>query len=218
MHPLLRPFFKQSETFHPPSKAVEDEHHVSHDPDLFGFSGPIQVSYSTDYSPSHRLWHRTLHALGLATNPAHMGGSNVGVWTNVNAVDPRTASRSYATGYCEASPPNLHILTNATVQRIILDRNGGGCRATGVRFSCQGKEHVALASREIILSAGTISSPQILELSGIGDPDVLARAGVPVVAKSPRVGENLQDHLSESRPAGSQKGLLRRRNSAAYGF
>lgn len=211
--PLPRPFFKQSETFHPPSKALEDEYNVSHDPRLFGSSGPIQVSYSTDYSPSHRLWHRTLHALGLATNPAHVGGSNVGVWTNVNAVDPRTASRSYATSYCATPPPNLHILTDATVQRIILAQHGGECRATGVRFACQGREHVAVASREVILSAGTVSSPQLLELSGIGDPDVLSRAGVPVIVASPKVGENLQDHPSESQSRGtvSWNGQLRRR-------
>ncbi|POR37903.1 Putative GMC-type oxidoreductase, partial [Tolypocladium paradoxum] len=191
------PFFKQSETFHPPSPQLQAEHDVSHDAAAFGTAGPIHVSYAPDYSPSHRLWHRTLNALGVRTNPAHVAGSNVGVWTGVNAVDPRTARRCYATSYCaSAAAPNLHVLTGATVRGIVLRRRADGHHvATGVRFACRGREHVASASREVVLSAGSVASPQLLELSGIGNPEVLSRAGVPVKVDSPRVGENLQDHI-----------------------
>lgn len=193
-----RPFFKKSETFHPPSPSVQQRYDVTHDADLFGRSGPIQISYPTDYSPSHALWHKTLNAVGVETNSSHVDGSNVGVWTTVNAVKPQSASRSWATDYCSPQPPNLHILTHATVNEIILEQDVKGQNvATGVRFVCQGKEHVVSVSREIILSAGSIKSPQILELSGIGNPEVLARASVPVKVESPTVGENLQDHLSK---------------------
>ncbi|KAH8721811.1 hypothetical protein BGZ61DRAFT_492282 [Ilyonectria robusta] len=191
----LLPFFKKSETFHPPSKSVQEQYNVSHDADTFGTSGPIQVSYPTDYSPSHRLWHSTLNALGVETNSSHVGGSNVGVWTTVNAVDPRSARRSFATDYCAAAPANLHILTHATVNEIVIQDVDGECVATGVRFACQGREHVVSVSREVILSAGSIKSPQILELSGIGNPKVLAQANVSLKVDSPMVGENLQDHL-----------------------
>ncbi|RMJ10396.1 hypothetical protein CDV36_009977 [Fusarium kuroshium] len=192
----LLPFFKKSETFHPPSSHVQKLQNVSHDADTFGSSGPIQVSYPTDYSPTHSLWHPTLNAVGVETNSSHLGGSNVGVWTCVNAVDPRSATRSFSTGYCSDARSNLHILTNATVNEIVLQEfEGGGHVATGVRFSCKGQEHTVSASREVILSAGTIKSPQILELSGIGNPKVLAQAKVPVKVDSPTVGENLQDHL-----------------------
>ncbi|KAM5349790.1 hypothetical protein ACJ41O_006295 [Fusarium nematophilum] len=191
----LLPFFKRSETFHPPSQAVQEEYDVSHDADLFGRSGPIHVSYPTDYSPSHRLWHRTLNAVGVETNASHVGGSNVGVWTCVNAVDPRSARRSYATGYLSRVAPNLHVLTEATVNEVVVQQVDGQWVATGVRFACKGREHVASASREVILSAGSVKSPQILELSGIGKPTVLTEAGIPVKVDSPNVGENLQDHL-----------------------
>ncbi|KAF7561393.1 hypothetical protein G7046_g2757 [Stylonectria norvegica] len=191
----LLPFFKKSETFHAPSPAVQQQYDVVHNPDLFGQTGPIQISYPTDYSASHRLWHSTLNALGVHSNPAHVGGSNVGVWTCVNAVDPVSAKRSFATDYCTAKTSNLHILTQATVHEIIIKDVNGQCVATGVRYSCQGQEHVVSASREVILSAGSVKSPQILELSGIGNPEVLARANVPVKVVSPTVGENLQDHL-----------------------
>ncbi|KAJ6442287.1 glucose oxidase [Purpureocillium lavendulum] len=191
----LLPFFKKSETFHIPSDTLQQEYDVTHDRDAFGTSGPIQVSYSTDYSPSHRLWHQTLNALGVKTNPAHVAGSNVGVWTNVNAVDPRTASRCYSTSYCSSPAPNLHILTEATVQEIVLDGRDGTYVATGVRFTHCGEEHIVSVTREVILSAGSVKSPQVLELSGIGNPSVLETAGVPVKVNSPQVGENLQDHL-----------------------
>lgn len=177
---------------------MQEQYDVSHDADTFGTSGPIQVSYPTDYSPSHRLWHSTLNALGVETNSSHVGGSNVGVWTTVNAVDPRSARRSFATDYCAAAPANLHILTHATVNEIVIQDVDGECVATGVRFACQGKEHVVSVSREVILSAGSIKSPQILELSGIGNRKVLAQANVSLKVDSPTVGENLQDHLSKS--------------------
>ncbi|KAF4987984.1 hypothetical protein FGRMN_10032 [Fusarium graminum] len=188
----LLPFFKRSETFHPPGENLQSQHELSHDADTFGESGPIHISYPTDYSPSHQLWHRTLNALGLPTNSSHVGGSNVGVWTCVNAVEPHSARRSYAIDYCETASPNLHILTHATVNEILISDQRV---ATGVRFFYQGLEYNVTASREIILSAGSVKSPQILELSGIGNPEILERAGVPIKVDSPHVGENLQEHI-----------------------
>lgn len=88
------------------------------------------------------------------------------------------------------SRPNLTVVTDALVHRVTFD----GKRATGVEFSRNGVvEHVA-STRETILSAGAIGSPQILQLSGIGPAALLQQHGIPVVADLP-VGENLQDHL-----------------------
>ncbi|KFG85744.1 putative choline dehydrogenase [Metarhizium anisopliae] len=196
----LLPFFKKSETFHPPTQALREEYIATHEPEAFGTTGPIQISYSPDYSTSHKLWHSTLNAVGIKTNSAHLSGSNVGVWTNVNTVDPVTAARSYSTSYYLAhQPDNLHILTGATVHEIVLCKDGSGDEddyvATGVRFSHGGKQHVVNVRREVVLSAGTVQSPQILEMSGIGSTEVLKKAGVQVKVDSPMVGENLQDHM-----------------------
>lgn len=68
-----------------------------------------------------------------------------------------------------------------------------------MRFTHGGVEYDVSARREIILSAGSVKSPQILELSGIGNPSVLGNAGVSVKVESPQVGENLQEHISELR-------------------
>lgn len=196
-----RPFFKKSETFHPPSQALQEKYNVTHNPDVFGTSGPIQISYNEEYSASHALWHDTLNSLGVKTNPSHHSGSNIGVWTNINTVDPRVYERSYSATYLsgvEANNNNLHIITSASVKHINLASNETGHQATGVCFEWNGQEYHASAKHEVIVSAGSAKSPQVLEQSGIGRRDILEAAGVPVLVDSPMVGENLQDHISRS--------------------
>lgn len=194
------PYFKRSERFHPPPPNFKDNHQASYnEPSSFlGEDGPINVSYTRDFSPSHALWHATFNEVGVESNPAHLDGSNVGVWTTIVAVNPETATRSYATHYCLTPPANLHILTEALVEQVVLDKKDGEWAATGVRFSHYGKQYVASAAREVILSAGSVQSPQLLELSGVGRADVLGAAGIPLKVESPNVGENLQEHISKS--------------------
>ena len=86
--------------------------------------------------------------------------------------------------------PNLQLITKALVHRVIFD----GKRAVGVEFSRNGNTERVDAAREVILSAGAIGSPHILQLSGIGDPEQLTRIGVPVVHELKGVGRNMQDH------------------------
>jgi choline dehydrogenase len=86
---------------------------------------------------------------------------------------------------------NLHIITGALVHRILVE----GRKAVGVEYSADGVTQVARCRGEVILSAGAIGSPQILQLSGIGDPDHLRPLGIPVVHDLPAVGRHLQDHL-----------------------
>ncbi|PTD07724.1 Dehydrogenase patE [Fusarium culmorum] len=170
----LLPFFKRSETFHPPSQKTQNEHQISHDADTLGDSGPISISYPTDYSSSHSLWHRTLNGLGVQTNTAHLG------------------AQTLVSGHASTlSTPRL--LVDLT-HWIIIVINGDKV-ATGVHLTHHGEEYTVSASREIILSAGSVKSPQILELSGIGNPEFLDRAGVPVKVESLHVGENLQEHI-----------------------
>jgi choline dehydrogenase len=89
------------------------------------------------------------------------------------------------------SRPNLRVVTGALAAELATD----GRRVTGVRYRLGEREHLAEAGREVILAAGSINSPKLLELSGIGDPDVLARHGIAVRHALPGVGRNLQDHL-----------------------
>ncbi len=87
--------------------------------------------------------------------------------------------------------PNLRIETGAHATKLLFD----GMRATGVRYTRKGRDVDVRCTREVLLAAGAIQSPQLLQLSGIGPPALLARHGVDVVHELPGVGENLQDHL-----------------------
>ena len=86
--------------------------------------------------------------------------------------------------------PNLQLVTNAMVHRVLFE----GQRAVGVEFSRGGGTERAKASREVILSAGAVGSPHLLQISGVGDPEHLGRVGVPVIHELRGVGKNMQDH------------------------
>ncbi len=87
--------------------------------------------------------------------------------------------------------PNLRVVTHALATQIVFE----GARAVGVRYEHGGRTHLAKASREAIVAAGAINSPQLLKLSGVGPAAELNALGIPVVHDLPGVGENLQDHL-----------------------
>jgi choline dehydrogenase-like flavoprotein len=112
-------------------------------------------------------------------------------------VDPASGTRSYAgTAYYQpnVSRPNLTVLTEAQVNKITLSRHDGQIFATGVDFTSFGFKYRVKAEHEVLLCAGSIQSPQILELSGIGSRNVLGPLGIKVVVENANVGENLQDH------------------------
>ncbi|NKI70775.1 choline dehydrogenase [Collimonas pratensis] len=90
---------------------------------------------------------------------------------------------------------NLEIMTGCQVQRLLLERGEQGLVCKGVEFTGGGKHWTAEASRETLLSAGAVGSPQILQMSGIGPAPLLQQYQIPVMLDAPGVGENLQDHL-----------------------
>lgn len=112
--------------------------------------------------------------------PMHMTVKNGVRWSTANAYLRPAMKRS-----------NLTVITHALVHKVLLE----GKRATGVRFERKGKVQQVLAAKEVVLSAGSIGSPHLLQLSGIGAADVLASAGVELAHELPGVGQNLQDHL-----------------------
>jgi len=120
------------------------------------------------------------------------GGDNEG--SDYFEVNQKTGIRwSAARGFLKPvlSRGNLQVVTQAHVEQVMIE----GGRAVGVRYARGGASAEALADGEIILAAGAIGTPQLLELSGVGRPETLAKIGRPVVHESLGVGENLQDHL-----------------------
>ncbi len=119
-------------------------------------------------------------------------GDNSGsAYFQVNQRAGRRVSAARAFLNPAKSRANLRIETGAEVERVLLD----GKRATGVRFRRGGVSFEASARGEVILATGAVGSPKVLQLSGVGDPDWLAQAGVPLSHALPGVGRNLQDHL-----------------------
>ena len=196
------PFFKKSERFHVPTKDYQAEHQAYYDPEDHGTNGPLHTIYTPEYGASHQYWHATLNKLGVETSRNHASGENVGSWTSLAGVDPSSQKRCYsAPAYYvpAAKRNNLILLAEATVREIVLEKDDGkGWVARGVRFAHGGREYTVRVEGEIILSAGSVQSPQLLELSGIGNREILEAAGIDVKVENPNVGENLQDHMCKS--------------------
>ena len=89
------------------------------------------------------------------------------------------------------------LLTEATVRHVVLEKEHNEWVAKGVKFVHKGDEYVVKTTREIIICAGSVQSPQLLELSGIGNPDALKAAGIDVKVSNSAIGENLQEHMSK---------------------
>jgi len=90
--------------------------------------------------------------------------------------------------------PNLTVMTHAMVRRVVIERQ----RATGIECTIDGVLQIFSADKEVILCAGAVNSPQLLQVSGVGDAAHLQSKGVPVLHHLPRVGQGLQDHLAVS--------------------
>jgi choline dehydrogenase-like flavoprotein len=164
-----------------------------------GTSGPVRTSFNDTLIPVEndiiKACEETTNITNKPIDP--WSGDHIGFYHTLGAVirtGPNKGKRSYAArGYYEAnreSRPNLKVLCEALVQKVVLDGN----KVTGVSLSHGGVEYQVSARREVIVSGGTIKTPQILELSGIGDPEVLAAAGVECKVSNPAVGANVQDH------------------------
>lgn len=132
--------------------------------------------------------------MGIPTTPDFNTGDNTGVgYFHVN--QKRGVRMSTARAFLKPvlNRPNLRLETGVLVEKVVFE----GRRAVGVRFRQNGRLVEARAGREIVLSAGAVGSPQILQLSGVGPADWLAEFGIAPVLDKQGVGRNLQDHLQQ---------------------
>lgn len=146
----------------------------------------------------YRSWEPTYKTLGLGPTGDPKAGTAIGAYTTLLTIEPKNASRSYAgNAYYKpnAARPNLHVLTGALVTKVVFAKIKKPLVATGVEYAVGEHTYTAFSKREVILSAGSFQSPQLLELSGVGDPGLLRSLGVDLLYANHHVGENLQDHL-----------------------
>ena len=156
-----------------------------------GASGELGVSNLRNGHPYCEAWVEAGVQAGLPPNPDFNGRTTHGVGSYQLSIENGwRASSAVAFLRPVRTRRNLTVLSGALATRVRFD----GIRATGVDYQRAGALHTAHATREVILSAGAVQTPQLLQLSGIGPPDLLASLRIPVVAELPGVGENLQDH------------------------
>ncbi len=163
-----------------------------------GVGGPLNVSYLPSPSPINEAFMRACEDQGIARTPDYNGAQQYGVGraqvTQKNG-ERWNAARAYVTPHLQR--PNLTVISGALASRVLLD----GKRAVGVMFregkqNPQNKDQTVRARREVLLAAGAYGSPQLLMLSGVGEPAHLQTHGIALAHALPGVGENLQDHLS----------------------
>jgi len=177
------PYFKRAEGWDGPANPIH------------GTSGPLRTTTHGDVPELCLAAIEAGKQIGLAykedvNDLPHGAGEHIGwVQQTRNGRFRASAARTYLAPAMRR--PNLQVVTHALVHRVLFD----GTRATGVEFSRGGTLTQATASREVILSAGAIGSPHILQLSGVGDPDHLGRIGIGVRHALPGVGRNMQDHF-----------------------
>jgi choline dehydrogenase len=159
---------------------------------LHGTGGPLAVS---DQSEPHELCDAFIAAAeqaGHPRNPDFNGERQEG--GGYSQLTTRHGVRcSTATGFLRPAEnrPNLDVVTNALACKIVFD----GSRAVAVEYFHGKEKRKATANKEILLCAGAINTPQLLELSGVGPAALLREHGIPVVLDQPQVGEHLQDHF-----------------------
>ena len=158
-----------------------------------GRGGPVHVSDNRRHvHPPTRLYLEAGRRTGLPLNDDFNGATQEGVGIyQITTKSGRRMSAARAFLHPAMKRQNVRVETEAMVRRITFD----GSRATGVEYTQHGHVIRLLANREVIVAAGAVASPQLLELSGIGDPALLGRHGIEARLANRNVGEHLQDHL-----------------------
>lgn len=175
------PVFRRMEN----NMAGADEHR--------GVGGPLSIAdIATSAHPICRNFIDACEEAGLPRNADFNGATQEGA--GLYQITTRKGVRASAAAAFlrpAMNRRNLRVLVHAHATRILFE----GRKATGVEYRVGGRIRTAHAAREVILSAGAVNSPQLLQLSGVGPAALSASHGIPVVHDLPGVGENLQDHL-----------------------
>ncbi|KXL43916.1 GMC oxidoreductase [Acidomyces richmondensis BFW] len=214
----LLPYFMKSETFTPVTNVEEElQYSIEYDPNVHGYAGPVNVSYPNFIWNQSAYFFAALNELGVPTAFDPNTGEIAGASFLPLDLDPQdemrsSADKAYYNPY--VSRPNLYVSTGQYVTQILFagttpntnastvttgDNSVGQAAfltAIGVEFAASansGRQNVT-ATREVIVAAGALHSPQLLMLSGIGPASQLQAQGIPVNINLPGVGQNLQDH------------------------
>ncbi len=173
-------------------RAMED-YRGDGDAEYRGQGGPLKVNESNESGPIYDALIKAASEVGIGYTKDYNGASQDGIGMTQATI---RNGRRQSTAFCYLDPArsrtNLTIQANALTECLLLE----GKRCVGVRYTVNGQQREARANKEVVVSAGSINSPQLLELSGIGQPDLLRNLGIEVKHELKGVGENLRDHYS----------------------
>ncbi|KAI1348770.1 hypothetical protein F5Y01DRAFT_291150 [Xylaria sp. FL0043] len=192
------PYFLKGENFTAPNSDFAAQANISWDDSVRGTSGPVKYSYPNYFYPGSANWWNAAKSIGLPIVDDPESGNNLGIFWIPSVLDATTMTRSDARinhyERVKASRPNYHILASTTVSKVLFN----GTQAVGVEYlpSAGGDRSNVYATKEVILAAGGVHTPQVLQLSGIGPQALLNELGIAVVQDLPGVGQNLQDQTT----------------------
>jgi choline dehydrogenase len=192
------PYYKKSVHFSPPEIRKGNKNgSISADPSVFDNSlgGPVQVSYPNYDDPFSTWIEKGFNAVGIRRREDGFSSGGLLGWAWPSAaIDPKTAQRSSSqTSFLNRAivTTNLKVYHGTLAKKILFDANK---IANGVLVDTGGREYTLAAKREVILSAGTFQSPQLLMVSGIGPRKTLEAHKIPVLSDLHGVGQNMWDH------------------------
>ena len=169
------------------------ESYAGGDGEFRGRDGPLKVSDIDEAGPLYDMFFDAAKQIGIERNPDYNGPVQDGISMSQATI---RNGRRMSTAHCYLEParsrPNLQIHSRAYTDRLLLD----GKRCVGVSYTMGDEACEAAATREVIVSTGAVNSPKLLELSGIGRPELLRSFGIDVQHALPGVGENLRDHYA----------------------
>ena len=193
----LLPYFKKALNFVPANTDVAKSAGIRYDTSFWGNTSTVYAAWPSFQYPATTALLDAFKGLPGVEYAYDSGSGQTGLYWYPTFMDPKSVTRSYArTGHLDGlNRPNYQLLTGSKVTKIVFD----GTTATGVAFVAATAKSAADTTivkvrKEVILSAGGIHSPQILQLSGVGPKKLLDAAKIGTVVDLPGVGQNFQDH------------------------
>jgi choline dehydrogenase-like flavoprotein len=204
--PKIQERYKKLETFNGKVPTTVGSKYAAPKPEAHGTSGPLRVGYAAEFETDIPPMLDIFEQAGFPLNPDHNSGNPLGMSVLINSSDKGV--RSTSSDLLDSSLENLTVLSDSLVLRVILE----GTKCVGVEtenqkceFPCRlslFSDYVAsantgtdYASKEVILSAGSLNNPQILMHSGIGPANQLKEFNLPVVLDVPAIGQGMRDHM-----------------------
>lgn len=195
----LAPYFRKFAKTHEPTKAATEHCRLDgvYDPLISKTeSGALDVSFGDGFGPNNSSWYDAFKNLGLGPTTDPRSGAAIGAFQQAATIHPETKTRTTSvTAYLSTEirkRSNLTVLRNTVVKRVILEPVDGSeeFAAKGVEVRSDDRnEQTIFAAGEVVLAAGAIHTPAILELSGVGDRKLLEKHGIAVKVDNPNVGE-----------------------------